>query len=120
MDFAIIAGMLLPGHLRRAPRPALGLALSVILGVACKDDAPCEPCDAKSEYCAVFGSDVAGVSSTFSCVALPSACTEDPSCECLETVDDEDSNLDVSLSFCLLEGKCSDEDPALRVDCPGG
>lgn len=115
--------MRLPGHRHRLTRHALGLALSIILGIACNAEgaeALCSPCDAKSEYCAVFGSDVAGEPSTSSCVALPSACKDDPSCECLATVDDADSNLDASLKFCLMEGACSGEDPVLRVTCPGG
>jgi hypothetical protein len=112
--------MLHPGLLRRVSRRSLGLAVSVLLGVACKDEASCAQCDAQTEYCAVFGSDVAGESSTFSCVALPSACVDDPSCACLATVDDEDANLDWSLSFCLMEGSCGVDDEVLRVACPGG
>jgi len=108
-----------PGPRRRVTIHSLGLALSVMLGIACKEEDPC-PCDAKSEYCAVFGSDIAGEPSTHACVALPTACKDDPSCECLATVDDDDSNLEWSLNFCLMEGSCGVEDQVLRVGCPGG
>ena len=117
----MIAIMQLSRPLRRVASYSLGFVLSVILGIACKDEEEsCSPCDAKSEYCVVLGSDVAGESSTFSCVALPSACKDDPSCECLATVDDEDSNLDWSLDFCLMEGTCGVDGQVLRVGCPGG
>lgn len=110
-----------PRHLHRVTSHTLGFALSIILGIACKEEeASCSPCDADSEYCAVFGSDVASEPSTSSCVTLPSACKDNPSCECLATVDDADSNLDASLKFCLMEGACSVDAKVLRVTCPGG
>jgi hypothetical protein len=115
-----MAAMLHPRRRRPVTGLSLGFALSVALGLACKDDPSCSSCDAQSEYCAVSGSDVSGESSTFECVALPDACEDAPSCECLATVDDADSNLDWSLSFCLMDGACGVEDEVLRVVCPGG
>lgn len=53
-------------------------------------------------------------------MALATACKDDPSCECLATVDDDESNLEWSLNLCLMEGSCDVEDNVLRVGCPGG
>jgi hypothetical protein len=105
---------------RLLPVLSFGFLVAAILGVACESqDDPCSSCDPESEYCVRYGSDVAGESATMSCAQLPAACSESPSCDCLASVDDSESNIDVSLSFCLMEGSCV-EDDVLRIVCPGG
>jgi hypothetical protein len=98
----------------------IGYALTVGLALGCEDPvAACGPCRS-DEYCVEFGSDIAGQRNTFECVALPQDCEDDPSCECLETVEDEDSNLESSLMYCLEQGSCGLASGVPHVLCPGG
>ena len=73
----------------------------------------CSMCDPAAEYCVVFGSDVAGEPSTFSCRPLPTTCVTATTCACID--DDSDD-----LEFCFSEGGCSDSDALVTVTCPGG
>lgn len=97
------------------------LAIGAGVGMACSEDDPgCSECDPATQYCVEYGTDVSGESSAFSCVALPTACETDASCTCMQTVDDDESNIDSSLQFCLVDGGCRLTDGVVHVTCPGG
>ncbi len=99
----------------------VGLVLWSSLGCGSGDEpsGDCEGCGA-DEYCVEYGSDVADEPSLFRCVALPTACEDEPTCTCLESVDDADSNMSVSLAFCLDLGTCQAPMGIPEVVCPGG
>lgn len=72
-----------------ASRSLASLAVtSLLLGLplACASEpktCPEASCDPASEYCRLFGSDVLFEPPEATCVALPTACAAEPSCDCL-------------------------------------
>ena len=94
---------------------ALTLALTF---AACNSDPEnCSEasCDGASEYCVLFGSDIAGEPDVATCEPLPAACDSDNTCGCVEANDTEGS-----LSFCFDLGGCDDSGAAVEIVCPGG
>lgn len=91
-------------------------ALVLSLGCA-REPSSCDEakCDATREYCVLYGSDTMAPS-TASCHDLPSSCADAPSCDCLETEQEQEG-----LAFCFEAGSCEEaEGEAVQVVCPGG
>jgi hypothetical protein len=96
----------------------LFMVMTVSLSLVGCDPETCEnnDCDASTELCVVYGSDIADEPSTVVCEPLPDTCDEEIACSCL--VDQHVAG--AGLNFCLEEGSCSFIDGVLSVTCPGG
>ena len=102
----------------RGPRNGMRL-LSMLLFVACqpKDQVNCSLCDPETEICVIDGSDVSTEPKTSRCEPLPSDCSADATCDCVEQ--NAASMSTVNLEFCFENGECNDGEP-VEVTCPGG
>lgn len=74
-----------------------GFTMNFEPGVGCVEDDECgagsfpcgdgPPCTIDVDYCEEFIPGVMGADPSFTCMPIPKACTEDPTCDCLATAD---------------------------------